>query len=98
MLYLSGTSMAAPLVSGAASLLLQANPRLTPNMVKTILMYTAQPLAGNNLLEQGAGQLNIEGALRLARLVRTDLSNNTPLGARLLTGDGLPAAQTAVAG
>ncbi|HEX8685158.1 MAG TPA: S8 family serine peptidase, partial [Pyrinomonadaceae bacterium] len=70
MMYMNGTSMATPVTAGAAALLLQANPRLTPNMVKMILMYTAQPLAGFNMLEQGAGELNVEGAVRLARLVR----------------------------
>src|SRR4029079_4332125 len=73
MMTMNGTSMAAPLVAGAASLLLRHNPRLTPNLVKAILMYTAQPLAGHNAFEQGAGQLNIEGAVRLANLIRTDL-------------------------
>ena len=58
-MYLSGTSMATPVVSGAAAMLLQANPSLTPNLVKAILMYTAQPLAGFNTLEQGTGQLNV---------------------------------------
>ncbi|HEX8473381.1 MAG TPA: S8 family serine peptidase [Pyrinomonadaceae bacterium] len=84
-MYLSGTSMATPIVSGAAALLLQANPSLTPNLVKTILMYTAQPLAGYNHFEQGAGQINIEGAMRLAKAIRTDVSTaNLPLGAPLL--------------
>ena len=45
--------------------MLQANPKLTPNMTKMILMYTAQQLAGFNMLEQGAGELNIDGAVRL---------------------------------
>ncbi|HKG96882.1 MAG TPA: S8 family peptidase, partial [Pyrinomonadaceae bacterium] len=98
MMRMSGTSMATPLVSGAASLLLQANPKLTPNLVKMILMYTAQPLAGYNMLEQGAGQLNIEGAMRLARLVRTDLSNLTPLGAPLLITSTPPNAFTSLDG
>ena len=59
MMYLNGTSMSAPVVAGAAALMLQANPKLTPNMVKALLMYTAQPLAGFNTFEQGAGQLNV---------------------------------------
>lgn len=72
-MYLSGTSVAAPVVSGAVAVMLQANPYLTPNLVKAILQYTAQPLAGYNQLEQGAGQLNLVGAVRLAKLVRQDM-------------------------
>src|SRR3712207_3747081 len=79
MMYLSGTSVSAPVVAGTAALMLQVNPSLTPNLVKALLMYTAQPLAGFNMLEQGAGQLNVEGAVRLARLVRTDLGALTAL-------------------
>jgi subtilisin family serine protease len=98
MMYLSGSSAAAPIISGAAALMLQVNPKLTPNLIKAILMYTAQPLAGYNMFEQGAGQVNIEGALRLARLVRTDLSSSTPLGSRLLTTTNLPVPQSWIAG
>jgi serine protease AprX len=41
-LRLSGTSMATPVVSGAAVLLLQQNPWLTPDQVKARLMKTAE--------------------------------------------------------
>src|SRR5215216_1006626 len=62
MMYLSGTSMATPVVAGAAALILQRNPSLSPNMVKALLEYTAQPLAGYTTTDQGAGLVNIEGA------------------------------------
>ncbi|HEX8096388.1 MAG TPA: S8 family serine peptidase, partial [Pyrinomonadaceae bacterium] len=94
MMYMSGTSVAAPVVAGAAALVLQANPKLTPNMVKMALTYTAQPLPGFNTFEQGAGEVNIEGAVRLAKAIRTDLTSNTALGAQMLTTTAPPAPQT----
>src|SRR5205085_728594 len=97
-MYLSGTSMSAPIAAGAAALLLQANSKLTPNMVKMILMYTAQQLRGYNTLEQGAGEINLEGAVRLAKLVRTDLLSTTLVGAPLLTSLTPPTPQTTIAG
>jgi serine protease AprX len=88
---LSGTSLAAPVVSGAAALLLQANPGLTPPLVKAILQYTAEPLAGYSLLQQGTGLVNIAGALQLALSLRSDV--NEGLGsAKLRVGDALLAA------
>jgi serine protease AprX len=70
-LTLSGTSMAAPVVSGTVALMVQANPALTPNAVKAILQYTSQVYPGYDYLTQGAGFLNTRGAVRLARFFRT---------------------------
>ena len=70
-LSLSGTSMASPVVAGTVALMLQANPSLTPNMVKAILQYTSQAYDGYDVLTQGAGFLNAMGAVRLARFYAT---------------------------
>ncbi|WP_373895803.1 S8 family peptidase [Virgibacillus sp. CBA3643] len=42
-LQLSGTSMATPICAGVIAQMLQANPNLSPNDVKSILQTTAQP-------------------------------------------------------
>jgi len=78
-LSLTGTSMAAPVVSGTIALLLQANPTLTPNAVKAILQYTAEVYSGYDPLTQGAGFLNAEGAVDLARsLITSTATNGSP--------------------
>ena len=64
---LSGTSMAAPVVAGAAALLLEANPALTPDAVKARLMASADKwLAPDGTADPctyGAGYLDIPAAL-----------------------------------
>jgi len=64
---LSGTSMAAPQVAGAVALMYQAYPGLTPNLAKGILQYTSQVHSGYNGLEEGAGFLNVLGAVSLSK-------------------------------
>jgi serine protease AprX len=59
----NGTSQAAAVVSGAAALLLQSQPKLTPDEVKAILRSTAKPIAGAPTTLQGAGQIDLNAAL-----------------------------------
>jgi serine protease AprX len=68
-LSLTGTSMAAPVVTGTVALMLQANPNLTPNLIKAIIEYTAQDMRYDPLT-QGAGFLNTKGAVDLARYLK----------------------------
>ncbi len=61
---MSGTSMAAPVVSGAVALLLQDEPGLTPDQVKFRLMATANKTwGGYNATRAGAGYLDIYAAI-----------------------------------
>ncbi len=64
---MTGTSMAAPVVSGTIALMLEANPALTPNAVKAILEYTAESSDKYDSMAQGAGFLNARGAVELAK-------------------------------
>ena len=77
-LSLSGTSMAAPVVTGTVALMLQANPSLTPNAVKAILQYTAQTYHGYDRLTQGAGFVNAKGAVELASFLRAPTTTAYP--------------------
>ena len=58
LLKLSGTSFAAPVVSGMAALLLERNPGWTPDMVKGALMSTARYIPEESRLKQGRGEVN----------------------------------------
>ena len=85
---LSGTSMAAPVVSGTVALMLEANPKLTPNAVKAILQYTAE-LRSTSLLVQGAGILNARGAVRLAKFFASPTTTLGDMG-DTIQGDWVP--------
>jgi serine protease AprX len=63
----SGTSMATPHVSGTVALMLEANPTLTPDQVKSALELTATPMPGYQPYEVGAGYLNAYDAVSTVR-------------------------------
>jgi serine protease AprX len=58
----SGTSQAAAVVSGAAALLLDARPDLTPDQVKRLFTTTARPLLLTSARAQGAGRIDVNQA------------------------------------
>ncbi|MFA5526992.1 MAG: S8 family peptidase [Peptostreptococcales bacterium] len=61
----SGTSMATPIISGAAALLYQKNPYLTPRQIKKIIKGTALQIKGVSSLSQGSGVANIPKMLNI---------------------------------
>lgn len=56
----SGTSQAAAVVSGAAALIIQQRPRITPDQVKALLRASASRLPKADPIAQGAGMLNLK--------------------------------------
>ena len=82
---MSGTSVAAPIVSGAVALLLQSNPNLTPDRVKYRLKATAnKSWAGYNASKAGAGYLDVYAAVKGT----TTASANTGIAASHLLWTG----------
>ncbi|MDQ1602586.1 MAG: serine protease AprX, partial [Actinomycetota bacterium] len=59
----SGTSQATAVVSGAAAILLQRYPKLTPDQVKKMLMTSATGFPGASSLYRGSGALDVGKAL-----------------------------------
>jgi serine protease AprX len=103
-LSLTGTSMAAPVVTGTIALMLQANPTLTPNAVKAILQFTSEVSPAYDPLTTGAGFLNAAGAVALARSfadptlpdpITPAWSGRVMWGNRVFTGGRLAAAANA---
>jgi len=92
----SGTSMASPHVAGAAAVLLQANPSLTPDQVRLALQATATPVAAADgkalpFWEIGYGYVDLKGAVGLVRSKTwaKDLPKaSASADARVLAADG----------
>jgi serine protease AprX len=93
----SGTSMASPHVAGAAAVLKQAQPALTPTQVRQALEATATPVKGATasttvpFWEAGHGNVNLDKAVALVRRSdwRTALASASKAAdARALASDG----------
>lgn len=66
-----GTSFAAPMVAGAAALLLAEFPTLTPDQVRNSLKLAVDPIRSSALItntQLGSGRLNITRALEYAKI------------------------------
>ncbi|PYS95880.1 MAG: serine protease [Acidobacteria bacterium] len=68
--FVDGTSFAAPLVSSTVACMLEANPTLTPQQVKRILIETAERLPGVEIDRQGWGVVAPRRAVELALALR----------------------------
>ena len=72
--FTSGTSFAAPHVSGAAALLLEKNPKLENYELKSLLVTTTQPVSNAygkefSIHESGSGRLDIANAFNAKLIV-----------------------------
>jgi serine protease AprX len=61
----SGTSAAAGFVSGAAALVIQQRPAITPDQLKKLFLMNTHPLTGFSARKQGQGEVNL-GMMLLA--------------------------------
>jgi len=85
---LSGTSTATPVVAGAVALMLGREPSLTPDDVKVRLMASADPVGGATAMQEGAGMIDVPGALSsTARADGPALSADLGNGTTVLTPD-----------
>jgi serine protease AprX len=64
--YVDGTSFAAPIVSSVVACMLEANPSLTPQQIKRILISTAERLPHFEVDRQGWGVMNPRRAIEAA--------------------------------
>lgn len=68
--FVDGTSFAAPIVSSIIACMLEANPNLTPQQAKRILIETAERLPGVEIDRQGWGVVGPRRAVELALALR----------------------------
>ena len=96
--YASGTSFAAPTVSGAIATIKEAFPYMTASQITSLLFATATDLGEPGIdAVYGWGLLNMEAATKPVGTPKIVLSNNTiqPLGVSNVSGSVAAALQSA---
>jgi serine protease AprX len=68
--YVDGTSFAAPIVSSIIACMLEANPRLSPQQIKRILIDAAERVPGIEVERQGWGVVSARRAVERALTLR----------------------------
>src|SRR6267154_3044641 len=68
--YVDGTSFAAPIVSSIIACMLEANPRLTPQQIKRLLIDTAERVPDVEVDRQGWGVVAARRAVEMALTAR----------------------------
>jgi serine protease AprX len=81
--HVEGTSFAAPIVASAIACMLEANPALTPLLVRDVLKETAHPVPGADRKRQGAGALSPGQAVARALAERHSLTASLQVSPRL---------------
>ncbi len=92
--FTSGTSYAAPHVSGAAALLIQKNPGIHHHEIKSLLLTTVEPVSDAygkefSLNDAGTGRLNIARAFDATLVIQPphfvlSISSDDPIGEQVL--------------
>jgi len=93
--FTSGTSFAAPHVTGTAALLLERNPELNPSQIKSLIVTTTDPVSdayGNEFPTEiaGTGRLNVTKAFSANTIISPtfvifDLSSEKPSDVQVLS-------------
>ena len=92
--FTSGTSYAAPHVSGASALLIQKNPGIHHHEIKSLLLTTVEPVSDAygqefSLNDAGTGRLNIARAFDATLVIQPPhfvltISSDDPIGEKVL--------------
>jgi serine protease AprX len=83
---LSGTSFAAPIVSGISALILGKHPNFTPDQVKGALMLGAKPLPRASDMSEGVGEVNAGRSIEFSNPPSANKALNKFLGTDPVTG------------